>query len=131
MEREHCMNRRIVWVTVGLIAAVVGLATLVGCSSSGGSGVQTGITGVIVDASSNLGIEGMVVTAGGKSAVSTAPAGVFTLGPLTPGKYALVVQPGTLFVAAPGPAPEVTVEKDEVANVGNVYVVEKSSLPPG
>ena len=125
------MNRRKVWMTVGLIAVVAGLAALAGCGGgSSAPAVSSGITGVVVDAASNLGIVGMVVSAGGKSATSLAPNGTFTISGLAAGKYPLVVHPGTMFVGAPGPAPQVTVVQNQVTDVGTVFVVNRASLPP-
>jgi hypothetical protein len=135
MERENRMNRRTAWVTVGLIAAVAGLGLLAGCGGGGnsGPGVQTGITGTVMDVTSQLGIGNVVLTAGGQSATSsssTATEGSFTLNGMSAGTFDLVVRPGAIFVPVPGPAPHVTVVKGKLTHVGTVWVIDRADLPP-
>jgi hypothetical protein len=129
------MNRRNVWLSGGLIAAVVGLAVLAGCGGSGGGGAQpaggTGITGTVVDVTSQIGIAGIVVTAGKQSATSTLPDGSFTISGMAPGTYDLVVQPKGSYVPVPGPAPQVKVQAGEATNVGNVWIIDSGNLPTG
>jgi hypothetical protein len=86
---------------------------------------------MIVDVTSNLGIGGMVVSAGGQSGTSTTPNGTFTINGLTPGTYPLVVKATALFQAVPGPVPQVKVVKGQITNVGTVLVIDPAYLPPG
>jgi hypothetical protein len=133
-ERENRMNRRTVWVTVGLIAAVAGLALLAGCGGgNSGPGVQTGITGTVMDVTSQLGIGNVVLTAGGQSATSsssTATEGSFTLSGMSAGTFDVIVHSGAIFVPVPGPAPHVTVVKGKLTDVGTVWVIDRANLPP-
>jgi hypothetical protein len=126
------MNRRRAWITVVSLTPVLAGMLLAGCGGGGGGGpaVQTGITGLIVDVTSGLGIGGVVVTAGTQSATSATPDGRFTIAGLNAGTYSLIVQPGLRFVAVPGPAPSVAVTKNKLTNVGNVLVIDRANLPP-
>ena len=126
------MNRRRLWLIGGLLAALVVAVALSGCGGSDdNTGGGTGISGRVVDVTSNLGIGNVVVTAGGKSATSSSTDGSFLIRGLTAGTYALTVTPSAIFVPVPGPVPHVTVVKDAVTNVGEVLIIDPSLVPPG
>ncbi len=125
------MNRPRTLITVVTLIVLVAVVLGAGCGGGGGApAIRTGITGVIVDVTSGLGIGGVVVTAGGLTATSADRDGRFTLGNLAPGNYSLVVQPGPRFVPVPGPIPRVAVVQNQLTNVGNVLVIDRANLPP-
>ena len=124
------MNWRRVWLTVVGLITISLLGMMLGGCGGGGGGVGTGVTGFIVDVTSGLGIGNVVVTLGGKSGTSTTPAGRFVISGVAPGEYGLVVHPGVMFVAVPGPAPRVTVPYNGQTEVGTVLVIDPALLPP-
>ena len=124
------MNWRRVWLTVvGLTVTALLVALASGCGG-GDNAAPVSIGGFIVDVTTGLPIGNVVVTAGGQSGTSRSSDGRFTISGLAPGNYALVVQPGALFVAVPGPPPRVTVGAGAPTEVGNVLIIDRALLPP-
>lgn len=117
---------------VRLVALLALTALLLsGCGGgSGSTGITTGVTGFVVDADTQLGIGNIVVQVGSSSGVSATPDGRFTIA-VSPEVHMLSVVPTDLFVPVPPGTPvPVTVLNGSVTYVGNVYVIDRNSLPP-
>lgn len=88
--------------------AIVGAWALSGCGGGGGGAVVTGgsIVGTTIDAATGLGLGNVqisvVTTSGVRSALSTTPAGQFTIKGVPAGRYTLLtVTPDPTLYGAP------------------------------
>jgi hypothetical protein len=127
------MRLRTNLITAAHLLALLALTALLlrGCGGSGSSAITTGVTGYVVDADTHLGIGNITVRVGGASGVSDAArSGLFTVA-ASPGVQMLSVDSTDIFVPAPPGTPvPVTVVGGSVTYVGNVWVVDRNSLPP-
>ncbi|HEY3397151.1 MAG TPA: hypothetical protein VGM19_05760 [Armatimonadota bacterium] len=119
----------------GLVAAVLALVLLIlvsGCGGGGGTNPNTtGVSGQIVDAASGLGIGNVTVRIGGKTGLSTTPDGDFLVSGMSPGRYQVVIVPGAMFVAVPGPPVYVDVVQGHLTTLpGVLFVVDSTVQPP-
>ena len=126
------MKMRTNLIAAAHLLALLALTALLlsGCAGSGTPGPTTGVTENIVDADTHQGIGNMVVAVGGASGISTTPTGVFTVA-ASPGVQQVVVQESDIFVPVPGPPIFVNVISGQMTYLGNVWVIDRNSLPPG
>jgi hypothetical protein len=124
------MNLRRPWIAAAVVlAAILAGMLLAGCGG-GGEGITTGVTGIIRDVTSGLVIGNVVVTVGAQTGTSRASDGRFTVGPLAPGRYAVVIQPGRIFQGVPGPTVFADVTANRITDVGTLFVIDRNLLPP-
>ena len=134
------MHKRLI-VSAGLLALVLALG--LGCGGGGNGGgqvVTTGISGRVVDATSQLGIGNMRVTVGGTnvggvivggvSALSTTPNGVFVIGAAVGNHQLLSVQNTTLFVPVSDVPMYVDVAAGQVTAIEPLMVIAPELKPP-
>ena len=119
-----------------LAAAALAVIALAGCGGDGGPGGQAAGTGSVqgrlVNLDTDLGVAGVTVTIGGRSA-TTASDGVFLITRIAPGNYDIIIDPTSGYEVAGG----VPIRCDVVAGfttslVGTpIMVVPTGGNPPG